>query len=190
VSSISENVIKDHLSKRLKLLAQLNLNEIKLVFDIIHSAYDNSRTIFLVGNGGSSSTAQHFAVDLGTGSLKYSRAVKVLALSENSAIITATANDFGVENIFAQQIKLLGQSGDVLFLFTASGNSANLLYANEVAINMGMTTVSFTGFDGGILKNKTSHNLHIATSVGDYGLVEDVHLILCHILTDCQRESP
>jgi D-sedoheptulose 7-phosphate isomerase len=189
VSENSENAVKNQLGKRIDLLSKLDLNKILLVSDIINSAYDNSRTIFLAGNGGSSSTVQHFAVDLGTGSLEYSRAVRVLALSENSAVVTATANDHGVESIFARQIKLLGQSGDYLFLFTASGNSENLLHANEMAIKMGMTTVSFTGFDGGAIKSKTTHNVHISTAIGDYGLVEDVHLVLCHILTDCQREN-
>jgi len=185
----SKNVIENQLGKRVNLLNQLNSNEILLVSEIINSAFDSSRTIFLAGNGGSSSTAQHFAVDLGTGSLKYSRAVRALALSENSAVITATANDHGVESIFARQIELLGKSGDYLFLFTASGNSENLLHANEIAIKMGMVTVSFTGFDGGEIKSKTTHNVHISTAIGDYGLVEDMHLVLCHILTDCQRKN-
>ena len=91
-------------------------------------------------------------------------------------------------NIFAQQLKLLGKEGDLLIVISASGNSENLLKAVEVASKLKIESHSLTGFDGGKLKQLTiGRNIHVETPKGAYGLVEDAHLAICHVITECIR---
>jgi D-sedoheptulose 7-phosphate isomerase len=109
-------------------------------------------------------------------------------LCDSSEAVTAIANDMEYSSIFAQQLKLLGKPGDVLILISASGNSDNLLKAVEVASELGVESYSLTGFDGGKLKQLTlGRNIHVETLKGAYGLVEDAHLAICHVITECIR---
>ena len=146
--------------------------------------------IYICGNGGSASTASHFAVDLGVGTSRQGFNLRVLSIADNSGVITATGNDLDYSSVFASQIKHLGRQGDLLILISASGNSGNLLKAVEVAQQMGLDTISFTGFDGGVLKKVTDLNVHVETALGSYGVVEDLHLSICHRVTELIRMDP
>jgi D-sedoheptulose 7-phosphate isomerase len=87
-----------------------------------------------------------------------------------------------------KQLKLLGKKGDLLLVISASGNSVNLINALELATKIGIETYSLTGFDGGKIKELTiDRNVHIETTKGEYGLVEDAHLAICHVITECIR---
>jgi D-sedoheptulose 7-phosphate isomerase len=148
----------------------------------------NNKTVYIAGNGGSASTASHFATDIGVGSLSRSNPVRAVSLCDNSAAITAISNDQDYSSIFAQQLKLLGNNGDLLVVISASGNSNNLLMAVRMASELGMESYSLTGFNGGVLKQLTlGRNIHIETPTGAYGLVEDAHLAICHVITECIR---
>lgn len=148
-----------------------------------------SGTLFTAGNGGSASTASHMATDLGVGSLRRKNPIRVMSLVDNTAVLTATANDLNFDQIFSQQLRLLARKGDYFICFSASGNSQNLINAVEEARKMGITTISITGFDGGTLMTLTDHNIHIKSENGSYGVVEDVHSMVNHLITEIIRNS-
>lgn len=155
----------------------------------IHSTIERDSNIFICGNGGSATTASHFAVDLGVGSSKVGMNLKVFSLVDNSGVITATGNDLDYSQIFSSQVKHLGRKNDILILISASGNSQNLLNGLDAAHEMQMMSISLTGFDGGQLKNKSMKNVHVSTPVGEYGIVEDLHMSICHRITDLLRSK-
>jgi D-sedoheptulose 7-phosphate isomerase len=171
-----------------KLLAQIPNEEVMKLAIAINQARKTGGTVYIAGNGGSASTASHFATDIGIGSLNRANPVRSVSLCDNTAAITAIANDMDYSSIFAQQLKLLGKQGDLLIVISASGNSDNLLKAVEVASALGMESHSLTGFNGGKLKQLTlGRNVHVETPKGAYGLVEDAHLAICHVITECIR---
>lgn len=175
----------DGLGDCLKELLQQNVAEIA---DIIFDAYKKGKQIFIMGNGGSATTASHFANDLKLGTAVESKArVRVTSLTDNIAVISALANDIGYSSIFAEQ--LVGQlnEGDVVIGISASGNSPNVLKAIEFGRSKGAITVGFTGFSGGKLKELT-HKCIILSS-RDYGQVEDTHLCLAHMVCYLVREK-
>ena len=148
----------------------------------------SNKIVFIVGNGGSASTASHFAVDIGIGSLRRANPVKAVSLCDNAAAMTAISNDIEYASVFTEQLRLLGQSGDLLIVISASGNSENLVNIVSVASEMGIISYSLTGFDGGKIKEMTSgKNVHVKSKKGAYGLVEDAHLAICHAITECTR---
>lgn len=134
---------------------------------------DKEKFIYVIGNGGSASTASHFACDLTT------HGYRAISLTDNNAVITRIGNDFGYDNIFIEQLKLYFKAGDVLVAISASGNSPNLLRAVEYANTLG-TTVAIVGFDGGRLANMCNIVVHTRTNNGDYEGAEDRHLEVCH----------
>ncbi len=177
------------IQKRIDSFSKFPIQDLKKVGQVIHDLRIHSGMLFVAGNGGSSSTAQHFATDIGIGSIPSNSAVRTVNLSDNSAAMTATANDFEYSQVFSRPLSLLYRPGDVVLTFSASGNSENLLTLNDVAKKLGATTISFTGFDGGALKKVSDVNVHFGTGQGEYGLVEDLHLAACHILTTCSRSQ-
>ena len=150
--------------------------------EVILGARERGATIFFMGNGGSATTASHFANDLLIGTRSPSAPFRVISLTDNTAIMTALANDFGFEEIFVRQLKALGRAGDVLVGISASGNSANLIRAFEHAASAGIKTFAITAFDGGKMKKMADDGIHMPTPVGDYGPAEDAHLILDHLV--------
>ena len=146
-------------------------------------------TLYVIGNGGSATTAAHMVTDLGVGSLRRSNPVRCISLVDNPGVMTATSNDLDFSSVFSQQIKLLGRQGDVLLCFSASGNSINLINAVEEAKKLDVLTVGITGFDGGHLKELCDISIHTPTKIGSYGVVEDIHSTVSHILTEVIRNS-
>jgi len=145
--------------------------------------------VLVAGNGGSASTASHMATDLGVGSHRQGVGLRVVCISDNSSVITATANDISFQRVFAEQIELLATAGDVVILISASGNSPNIVEACESAVEMGVSVIALTGFDGGRLRALAHHCVHVPTLAGDYGPVEDIHLMINHMLTEMLRET-
>lgn len=145
--------------------------------------------IFVCGNGGSASTAEHFSADFSTGSNRKGCGLAVSCLNSNISILTQIANDVGYKDVFAQQLNLEAKEGDILITFTASGNSSNILSAISEAKTRRMKTVAFTGFDGGATRQLVDHPIHVETEFGAYGLVEDIHLSLVHYLVERFRST-
>lgn len=147
------------------------------------------KTLFVVGNGGSATTASHMVTDLGVGSQKFGIGIRAISLVDNQGIITATANDLSYEYVFSEQLRLLGNENDFLIAFSASGNSKNLLQAFEVANQLNITTIAITGFNGGDLKKMADYSIHVPTKDGSYGVVEDLHSAISHMLTQIIRQN-
>ena len=183
-SQVEENYAKHYISYLSELLFDLDFKAIEKVVEIFQNARANGKTIFFVGNGGSASTCSHFAEDLALGTkVEGKEPFKVLSLTDNVAYITALGNDKGYENIFAGQMRSLFKKGDVLVGISASGNSLNVIKAIEYADDNGGISIGLLGFDGGEMKKICHHCIHIKTMKGEYGPVEDMHLILGHIIT-------
>ena len=182
------STITDYFSEGQKILSQISGDEVAKLAGAIEKVRLAGGVVFIAGNGGSAATASHFATDIGIGSINRANPVRVVSLCDNSAAMTAISNDLDYSAVFEQQVKLLGKSEDLLVVISASGNSENLLKAVEVAKTIGMNSYSLTGFDGGKLKQITSgQNVHVPTPKGAYGLVEDAHLAICHVITECIR---
>jgi D-sedoheptulose 7-phosphate isomerase len=139
--------------------------------------------VFTVGNGGSSSLASHMAADLGKNTIGPNmRRFRILSLNDNAAIVTALANDLGYENVFSEQLTNLIRAGDVLIVVSASGNSPNIIKAMRYARVQSAEVVALLGFDGGQAAGLA--DLAIVVPSRDYGIVEDVHLVINHILVE------
>ena len=175
---------KRYVSYLSELLANLDFQAIEEVIEVFEAARSGGKTIFLIGNGGSAATCSHFAEDLSYGTMtEDKKPLKALSLADNVAYMTAIGNDEGYENIFTGQMRALFSAGDVLVAISGSGNSPNLVKAIEYANEKGGTTIGIVGFDAGKLKNICHHCVHIKTMKGEYGPVEDIHLILAHIIS-------
>ena len=144
-------------------------------------ARERRARIFFIGNGGSAATASHFANDVAIGTLN-ERPFQAISLCDNVPVLTAIANDHGYDQVFVIQLKVLMQPGDVVVAISASGNSPNVVKALEYANANGAVTFALVGFDGGRMKELAQHCVHVATPKGEYGPVEDLHMVLDHLV--------
>ena len=147
--------------------------------EVLESAREENRTVFFCGNGGSAATASHFQNDL---TRWRTEPMRVVSLTDNVAVITALANDYGYEHIFVMQLETLLRPKDVVVAISASGNSPNVVNAIEFANRADATTVGLTGFDGGRLAELVDVQVHVPTAPGEYGPVEDVHMAIDHLV--------
>ncbi len=167
-----------------KLLSRIDGKSVEQVVNVFLEARKNAKTIYFVGNGGSAATASHFSQDLAQlGNKVKCEGFRVLSLTDNVSHITAVGNDYGYESIFTRQMEFLFNEGDVLVTISASGNSPNVINAAKLAQKRGGVAVALTGFDGGELGKLADHTILLQTPKGEYGPVEDAHLILDHIIT-------
>lgn len=172
------------------LLDELDTAPVEKATQIIESAYSNESHIFLIGNGGSASTASHMANDFSKGICTNSqKRFKALSLTDNASFLTAISNDKGYEEIFADQLKVFLKKGDVVIGLSASGNSQNIINALQYAKAHGAKTIGFVGFDGGKMKGMADVCIHVKTQKGLYGPVEDIHMILDHIISGYLNEK-
>jgi len=144
-------------------------------------------TIFVIGNGGSASTANHFACDLQKATRIEGLGTRAISLSDNTALLTAWGNDLSFDSVFSEQLRLLAAPGDALVLFSVSGSSPNLLKALSMAEEMSLTTVALLGKDGGRAGLRVDHAVIVSSD--DYGWVESAHLVLEHVLTCYVRRA-
>ena len=163
-------------------LEKVDLQEIASFIETLLDARAKGLTVFFIGNGGSASTASHFANDLAFGTDDYDQPCRVISLTDNVAVLTALANDYGYEEIFERQLRVYAKPDDVLVGISASGNSPNLLKAFEYARTASIQTVAITAFDGGKLRPMADQGIHVPTEAKEYGPAEDVHMILDHLV--------
>ncbi len=169
----------DYLSNILK---SIDVHDISVFIQTILDARDRESTIFFIGNGGSASTASHFANDLAIGTDSYDKPFRVMSLTDNQPIITAIANDYGYDEIFIRQLKIYGKSGDVLVGISASGNSQNIIRAFDYANSNDIKTVGITAFDGGKMRQMVKEGIHVQTDMKEYGPAEDAHMVIDHLV--------
>ena len=184
--SLGKRTASAHIAKLVEKLSGMGVDAIDQVFERLRTARDQGATVYVAGNGGSAATATHWATDLGKTTKRSGRMpIRVMSLGDNLAWLTALANDEGYERVFSGQLENFLHPDDILVVISASGNSPNLLRAVEFAQKRGATTIGFLGFDGGLLKDQVDQFVWVPTEQGEYELVEDCHLALCHILTKC-----
>lgn len=163
-------------------LKRVDTVEVGCFIQTLLDARERGVTVFFIGNGGSAATASHFANDLAIGTNHYDRPFRAISLTDNVPSITAISNDFGYEEIFVRQLRILGKKGDVLVGISASGNSPNLLKTFDYARSAGIKTVAITAFDGGKMKTMADEGIHVPTEPKEYGPAEDVHMVLDHLV--------
>lgn len=169
-----------------ELLGKLNHDDIRSFMEILEDARQAKKTIFIAGNGGSASTASHMGTDFGSAVFKASTPelpFRVHPLTDHVSMITATGNDFGFEYIFTKQLEVQYREGDVLMVISASGNSQNLIEAANWVHSKNGKVLGMLGFDGGKLKNLCDVSIVVNTPKGEYGPVEDIHMVLDHMFT-------
>ncbi len=160
---------------------QIDRGEIEKAMLALKEARDNKHYVFIMGNGGSASTASHFAGDFNKGlSLNREKRFRFVCLNDNAATVLSLANDVAYEAIFVEQLKNFLSDGDIVMAISGSGNSKNVINAVEYAKQRGNTVIGLSGFDGGKLKPLSDIQLHIP--INDMQVVEDLHMVFDHLM--------
>ena len=180
--------ISTYISSLQETLNHLPVESIARVVDILREARIRGRQVFIMGNGGSASTATHFVCDLAKNTRRDDLPhFRVVGLTDNMAIFSAYANDEGYEHVFEAQLDNLLDPDDIVIGISASGNSKNVLNAMGLERQRNAMTIGFTGFDGGHLRNLVDVNVHVESHVIEH--VEDIHLMLEHMIVKTLKEN-
>lgn len=181
--------IREIFEESLQLMAAVYARDratIERIAETIAGAAVRGRTIFWAGNGGSAAEAQHLATEFVVRFVRNRRALPSLSLHADSSVVTAAANDFGFERIFARQIEALGRRGDVLVALTTSGRSANVLAAVQEARRRGMRVVGLTGARGAAFAKRC--DLALVVPSDDTARVQEIHMLVGHVCCDLAEE--
>jgi D-sedoheptulose 7-phosphate isomerase len=171
-------------------LASIPADSIEALVNELRAARERQATVFITGNGGSAATASHMAVDLMMCPPdRNGRRFRVLALTDSTPILTAVGNDFSYADVFVKQLEAHHRSGDMLIVISASGNSPNVVEAAKWMRERRGIVCGLLGFDGGRLKPLCDVPVHVQTQPGEYGPVEDAHLVLEHAVTGWLRHQ-
>lgn len=180
-------VYADYVSGIKHTLDKMPWERVEQVLDVLDAARLAGRKVFVFGNGGSASTATHMACDLSKNTaMPGTPRLRTLALNDNMALFSALGNDLGYENVFAEQLATLVDPDDVVIAISASGNSPNVLKAIDVATERGATTIGLSGYAGGKLAQLVDYPIVAENDCIEQ--VEDIHLILEHMMTSALRE--
>ena len=178
-----KSAIEDSISTKQKVLAN-HVNDITAIAKIWINCYQNKHKLLFIGNGGSASDSQHLATELMI-RLRHTKnrpAMAAIALTTDTSLLTAGANDLGFDQIFARQIEGLGQHGDVLIALSTSGNSSNVIEAVKVAKEKDILVTGFLGNDGGKLAGICDASIIVPNH--DSGRIQECHIMIGHILCD------
>lgn len=172
--------ILTYLNRLQETIKRLDKNEINQFINILLEARDTDKQIFIMGNGGSASTASHFCCDFNKGSsYGFAKRFKFICLNDNVPGMMAYANDVSYDEIFVEQLKNFFNPGDYVIGISGSGNSKNVLKAIEYANANGGITIGLTGFNGGKLKQICAYSVNM--NVDDMQISEDLHMMMDHL---------
>ena len=181
IATASSVAAKDYLLAAQGVLARVDHAIVDRMVDVIWRGYEQGRTLFVFGNGGSAALASHFACDIGKGTIAGKRKrLKTVALTDNVALITAWANDKAYDTIFAEQLESLAEKGDMVLAISGSGNSPNVIRGLETARRIGAKTLLLTGFEGG--RARPLADLCLVVPSDSMQLIEDAHLCATHAI--------
>ena len=193
--SKSDRVITDSFLEGIKSTCdKISREALEAAVDILFDAWQNERTVFVIGNGGSASTATHLACDLAKNVAGDQRGLRAMALNDNIPLVSALTNDNGFENIYTGQLKTWLKKGDVLVAFSVHGGSGrdkagawsqNLVKAITLAKLGGARVIGITGFDGGLMKGLV--DVWINTPSNETFQVEPLHVIVHHLLCEALK---
>lgn len=193
----NKKFIRNYLSEMKNVIEDISVGDIDKVVELLFDTWERGNQVFTCGNGGSASTATHFACDLSkTTIVEGKKRFRAYCLNDNVPLMTALINDEGFDNLFYEQLKGRFQQGDVLICISVHGGagkdkaalwSQNLLKAMKYAKNMGGKTIGFSGFDGGPMKEIA--DACIVVPINSTPQVESFHLALEHLICSCLREK-
>ena len=176
-----EELARKYITEETRTLGVLPLAAVRRVVEVLQDAYARKAQIFVMGNGGSAATASHLACDINKGlGVGREKRFKMICLNDNIPTMLAYANDMSYSDVFVEQLRNFLRPHDVVIGISASGNSENVLKAIEFADARGAVAVEVTGFDGGRLAQVARHSIVVPSR--DMQVIEDVHLIICHML--------
>ena len=179
--------IKGYLDGVSRLVMEIPPKEIGRVTDIIITAWERDRCVYVFGNGGGSATSSHFVCDLAKGTaMEGKRRLRAVSLAQNVPLLTAWANDTDYTNTFGEQLRNLVQPGDVVIGLSGSGMSPNVINALKLANESEAISVLLSGFQGGLAREVATASIVVPSD--DMQQIEDVHLILAHIIFRCVRD--
>jgi D-sedoheptulose 7-phosphate isomerase len=183
--------VKDHIRNYLgrleEALATISPALVDELAGRLYRAYQDGKQVFVMGNGGSASTASHMAADLAKNTIGANmRRFRIMSLNDNVPLMTALSNDLGYHRVFTEQLMNLIRPGDVLVVISGSGNSPNVLRAIDYARDQCAQVVGLLGFSGGRAADLCDTAVMVDSE--DYGVIEDAHLILNHILVEYFRD--
>lgn len=182
-----EEFYKNYSNDLAQTLHKIDSSQMNQLIMRLDEAYQKGRKIFILGNGGSASSASHWVCDFGKGiNTKNSKRMKIISLSDNVAITTALGNDISYDDVFKYQLENLAEEGDLVLCLSVSGNSPNLVKAVEYCNEIGCDTISIIGDYNGALSSKTKLTITIQSQ--NYGIVEDIHLIINHVISQYLKE--
>jgi D-sedoheptulose 7-phosphate isomerase len=179
--SVRTSGLREYLDEVGDALKNLDATPVAEASAAIAEAYKRDSAVFIMGNGGSGSTASHAAYDFNisvSGQLK--KRFRFISLCDNITTLLALSNDYGYENVFYMQIKDVLKEGDIVICISGSGNSENVVKVAEYARSVGCKVISFTGFDGGRLKKLADYPVHV--ELHDMKRAEDCHVVLLHAM--------
>ena len=181
------DIVDAYLTQLSRVVEVMPRAQIWSVIHVLLDAWRRGSRVFLLGNGGSAATASHMANDLNKLAIVPGQPrFKALALTDNIPLMTAWGNDTAYENIFVEQMLNFLEPGDVVLGISASGNSANVLKAMQVARQHGAVTVAFSGRNGGQLKDMVDHCILVPSD--HIGHQEDLHMVLDHVIANTLHE--
>ncbi len=175
------NQLKKYRDLEIEVFSKLNLEDVNTVLNVLEEARLSGKRVFTCGNGGSASTASHYAGDFNKGvSEKLDVKYDFECLSDNIPTMMAVANDFSYEEIFRYPLRNKMKAGDILIGISGSGNSRNVVNAFEYAKEIGGKTIAIVGYGGGKLKEMADYCIHV--EIDDMQISEDLHLVLDHMM--------
>ncbi|HKS05433.1 MAG TPA: SIS domain-containing protein [Gemmatimonadaceae bacterium] len=161
--------------------------EIDTAAQMVKQTLDRGGTLFFAGNGGSAADAQHIATEYVVRYRKTRRALRAVALTTDTSLLTAAGNDLGFNEVFARQVEALARPGDLLVVHTTSGTSSNIVRALEVADAKGVESLALTANDGGVVKALATHTIIVPTMRTDRA--QEIHLCIQHAICDAVEAS-
>jgi D-sedoheptulose 7-phosphate isomerase len=187
MSNQIKELIQTSITTKQQLLQNENLLEVvNNVTELIVSAFKNGNSVYFCGNGGSAADAQHLAAEFSGRFYKDRKALPAEALHCNTSYLTAVANDYSFDLIYARLIQGIGKPGDILIGLSTSGNSKNVIQAFETAREKNMITVGFTGESGGNMKASSDHLVNVPST--DTPRIQECHMLLGHIICQLVEE--
>lgn len=175
------NKITDYFSRLKQTLDAVSKEDINLLMNVLLQAKEDNKSVFVMGNGGSASTASHFCCDFNKGvSFGQEKMFRFICLNDNIPTMMAYANDLGYEEIFVGPLRNFLQNGDLVIGISGSGNSLNVVKALDYANEKGAITIGLTGYSGGKVKQTCKYNVHIP--IDDMQITEDMHMVLNHCM--------
>ena len=176
-----KNAISEYYEREIRVIKNLNLDEINEAMNAILNTYNNGGTIYVCGNGGSASTASHMQNDFNKGISEYTdNKFRFYCLNDNVATLMAIANDIGYEEVFRFQLLNKITSNDLFIGISGSGNSKNVVNAGEYAKECGAKVIGITGYKGGKLKDLADYRMHVDEC--DMQIDEDIHMTFDHMI--------